>query len=210
MRFFKHGSVLAISLPESLRQKLGITENDEYDFVETQPGILTLVRKGSSVSAEKVRQAVATPATGTASKPVSTPHPPFTPMPSVTSSQTASKPAGPSSVYGSTGTALDRQGFLVLSSEDEAKGFSFRFEGLIKSGEIKGIRGFDKKFYLAARGYSETYADRILVGLKEPKTASDLSALVKQPLEGVLTLLYLLKEEGEVIEKKRGLFVRVL
>ncbi len=227
MRFFKHGAVLAISLPESLRLKLGISENDEYDFLETQPGVLALVRKGQFVPADNVKQsptpALSKPsATIPASKPPA--QKPTSAWPASTATVSAPGPvqktstASPSSspqktgagTYAATNTLLDRQGFLVLSTEDEAKGFSYRFESQIKSGDIKGVRGFDKKFYLAARAYTEAFADKLLVALKEPKTSADLSTTLKQPVEGVLTLLYLLKEEGEVIEKKRGLFARVL
>jgi len=215
MRFFKHGAVLAISLPESLRQKLGITENDEYDFVEMQPGVLALVKKGQNATAIKTASNVLTPgltrpsSPPTGSKPALTATPPSSSLTRPSAAPGSTKPAG-TSIYGSTGTVMDRQGFLVLSTEEEAKNFSHRFENLIKAGEIKGVRGFDKKFYLAARAYSEAFADNLLVSLKESHTASELASMVKQPLEGVLTLLYLLKEEGEVIEKKRGLFVRVI
>jgi len=209
MRFFKHGAVLAISLPESLRQKLGVTEDDEYDFVQIQPGVLALVKKGQNPSADKVRQNVGSSAFRPAAAMPSNAPAAAPRLAMAANKPTASTPSKPGSLA-ATQTALDRQGFLVLSTEDEAKDFSHRYESQIKAGDIKGIRGFDKKFYLASRAYSDAYADKLLVALKEPKTAADLSAAVRQPQEGVLTLLYLLKEEGEVIEKKRGLFVRVL
>lgn len=217
MRFFKHGEVLAISLPESLRQKLGVSENDEYDFLEIRDGGLALVKKGAKTSLEKIRQTLPLLQTTNASaKPAATYPKPENSKPALsTTAKPASLPSPealqnkPAS-FSSTGAALDRQGFLVLSTEDEAKAFSQRFENQIKAGEIKGVRGFDKKFYLASRAFSEAYADRLLVALKEPKTAPELATTLRQPLDGVTALLYLLKEEGEIIEKKRGLFARVL
>ncbi len=200
MRFFKHGAVLAISLPESLRLKLGIQENDEYEFLESD-GSLVLTKKTAAMTTRPPRP----------SDPIHPPAANVTPTPATPPTIHPPKPpAAKSAPFVSTNTALDRQGFLVLSTEDEAKAFSYRFESQIKTGDIKGVRGFDKKFYLASRAYTEAFADKLLIALKEPKTSADLSAVIKQPLEGVLTLLYLLKEEGEVIEKKRGLFARVL
>ncbi|MBI4361348.1 AbrB/MazE/SpoVT family DNA-binding domain-containing protein [Candidatus Micrarchaeota archaeon] len=174
MRFFRHGEVLAISLPESLRKKLGLAEGQEYDFVEVQDGVLALVKSGLKLA--DVKQAVLKK-TG----PVSAP---FSP--------------------------LEPSGFLVLSGELDAKTFSSRHEAAIKSGDVKGVRGFDKKFYLVSRRFFETNARRILSALSEEKDSLELSQTLKLPEEGIKALLYVLKEEGEVIEKKRGAFRRVL
>ncbi len=248
MRFFKHGEVLAISLPESIRKKLGIAENDEFEFSENPDGTLKLVRKSpfnaTGPKIAKSAAASANPATAPSTKMEPNPRPqPASASPSSMSNATmpwtqkpgapaktattsiagtpASKPSAsatppnkpnlPSAnLFASTGTELDRYGYLVLENEMDAKNFSHRFESQIKGGDIKGVRGFDKKFYLAARAYIETFADKLLVTLKEPKTVAALAALTKQSQEGVLCILYLLKEEGEIIEKKKGLFVRVL
>lgn len=210
MRFFKHGSVLAISLPESLRQKLGIAENDEYEFIERPDGSLGLVKKSAfDPAGAHSPKASPVPATKTAPTP-STAAAKTTITTMAKPASTATPPAKPGSFYATTNTLLDRQGFLVLDNEMDAKAFSQRFESAIKAGDIKGVRGFDKKFYLASRAYSEAFADKLLVALKDPHTTSELATLAKQPNDGILTILYLLKEEGEVIEKKRGLFVRVL
>ncbi len=171
MRFFRHGDVLAITLPESLRKKLGISEGDEYDFAEIKPGVLALSAKG--VAPTNARVAV------TASvKPV----PAAESLPS---------------------------GFKVLVNEMDAKSFSALHEAAIKSGQIKGVRGFDKKFYLCSRTFFEQHAPRILSALKQEKPVPVLSAEVKLTEDAVLALVYLLKDEGEVIEKKRGVFAAV-
>ncbi|MBI5226404.1 hypothetical protein HY994_04160 [Candidatus Micrarchaeota archaeon] len=247
MRFFKHGEVLAISLPESIRKKMGIAENDEFEFSENADGTLKLVRKSPFAQAApksaKSASATANPSVRTESQTAQKPAPsaamapqnaamPWTQKPAANQKMPQAMASGPSpkpvatapsasasstkpnlnsaNLFASTGTELDRYGYLVLDNEMDAKGFSHRFESQIKGGDIKGVRGFDKKFYLASRAYIETFADKLLVALKEPKTVADLAALTKQPQEGVLCILYLLKEEGEIIEKKKGLFVRVI
>ncbi len=209
MRFFKHGSVLAISLPESLRQKLGIAEDDEYEFIERTDGSLGLVKKNAFGPAG-TQSPKASPAL-TTKMPAPTPVGLKPALPNTTKpTSAATPPSKPGTFYATTNTVLDRQGFLVLDNEMDAKAFSQRFESAIKAGDIKGVRGFDKKFYLASRAYSEAFADKLLVALKESHTATELATLLKQPNEGILSLVYLLKEDGEVIEKKRGVFVRVL
>lgn len=174
MRFFKHGEVLAISLPESLRKKLGISEGEEFEFVEVKDGVLALVKSGLSVPS--LKDAILKK-TG----PVTTPSSP-----------------------------LEPSGFLVLSGEQDAKTFSLRHEAAIKSGDVKGVRGFDKKFYLVSRRFLEKHANKVLSQLSEDQTSLQLAQTLKLPEDGVNALLYVLKEEGEVIEKKRGAFRRVL
>lgn len=174
MRFFKHGEVLAISLPESLRKKLGIVEGEDYEFVEVQDGVLALVKSGLRVADVKASTLKAT-------GPVAAPRSPLEPA-----------------------------GFLVLSRELDAKTFSSRHEAAIKSGDVKGVRGFDKKFYLVSRRFMEKNANKVLSLLSEDKTSAQLAQSLKLPEDGVQALLYVLKEEGEVIEKKRGAFRRVL
>ncbi|MDP2718043.1 MAG: AbrB/MazE/SpoVT family DNA-binding domain-containing protein, partial [Candidatus Micrarchaeota archaeon] len=173
MRFFRHGDVLAITLPESLRKKLGIAEGDEYDFAEVKPGVLALSAKGVAPGEARVS---ATAVFKPSAKPL------LDPLPS---------------------------GFKVLINEMDAKGFSARHEAAIKSGQIKGVRGFDKKFYLCSRAYFEENGPKVLAALKQEKTVPALSMETRLSEDALLTLVYLLKEEGEVIEKKRGVFVAV-
>lgn len=180
MRFSKHGDVLAIALPESLRKKTGIGDQEEFEFVEVEDGILALVRKDKlhRLAAERVQNALKKENT-----------------------------APPSNQLSSGLPAWHVHGFQVLEDETQAKVFSQQYEKLIKSGQLRGIRGFDKRFYLATSAFYETSASKILSGLKEkPKTAEQLSAESKLPVPACLTVLYLLKEEGEVLEKKRGEF----
>ncbi len=219
MRFFRHGDVLAITLPESLRKKLGIAENDEYDFAESEEGVLKLVRKSAFGPAaqkeentpnqmgktEQPRQASAKEA-GFQSAALQT-------------NAATQKPANAAGMQKPGSAQADTQkqrfnplplGFMVIELEDEAKAFSRRFERDIKSGEIMGVRGFDKKFYLASRGFFEHYADRLFLLLATEKTPAELATATKLPPNAVQTLLFLLQEAGEVIEKRKGRFVRVL
>lgn len=194
MRFFRHGDVLAIALPESLRKKMGIREEDEYDFFEVEDGLVALVKKEKlpAILKEKTDMALRQVAQKTSE------------------AGSVAVQQGPNFRSSMAQPAWAASGFTVLEDESSAKALSQQFESLIKSGHIRGVRGFDKKFYLATSAYYETTCAKILAALKEKgKTAETLSADLKVPLSGCLTVLYLLKEEGEVLEKKRGEFSRV-
>lgn len=179
MRFSKHGEVLAIALPESIRKKLCISDEEEYEFVEVEDGILALVRK------DKMARLI------------------------VDKVQTVLKKE-PAPTQGASQSGLPAwhvHGFQVLEDEMQAKAFSLQYEKLIKSGQLRGVRGFDKRFYLATSAFYGTASAKILNCLKEKQnTVEQLSAEVKLPLQACLTVLFLLKEEGEVLEKKRGEF----
>jgi len=56
MRFFKHGDSLAIVVPEPLRKSSRISENEDYEFFEVEPGVFILLSKARL--AEKAKQDV--------------------------------------------------------------------------------------------------------------------------------------------------------
>jgi hypothetical protein len=75
---------------------------------------------------------------------------------------------------------------------------------------VRGVRGFDKKYYIATQSYLQELSPRIRKILSErPLAVGAIAAAAKADADGVLAALYVLKEEGEVIEKKRGIFALV-
>ncbi|MBI5036336.1 AbrB/MazE/SpoVT family DNA-binding domain-containing protein [Candidatus Micrarchaeota archaeon] len=181
MRFQKHGEVLAIALPESLRNRLGIKEGDEYEFAEVEDGLLALVKKDKigSLLSDKVKNNLASNA----------------PKNLAPQLQQLKK------------TDWTSTGFLVLDDEEKAKEFSHKYQAQIKSGEIHGVRGFDRKYYLATHDFYQNASDKIIVCLKDgPMRAEEVAKTTNIALNGCITALFLLKEEGEILEKKRGEF----
>lgn len=179
MRFQKHGEVLAIVLPESLRKKLDIKEGDEYEFAEVEDGLLALVKKDKlgSLLSDKVKTSLAS---------------------------NAPKNLAPQQLRKTDWTST---GFLVLEDEEKAKEFSNKHQAQIKSGEIHGVRGFDRKYYLATHDFYQAASDKIIICLKDCSLKADeVAKTTGIPLNGCITALFLLKEEGEVLEKKRGEF----
>jgi hypothetical protein len=210
MRFFKHGDVLAITLPESLRAQSKVREGDEYEWFEVEPGFFALVEKTKlggqvkqSFTVTLVKKAfeaasVAEEKTGGTVAPLR--------------AEGGRAPIGFSS-GGSQAPAkqeLEERGFTIIQNEVEAKALSVALESDIKRGAVRGVRGFDKKYYIVAQDYLQELTPKIRKILAErPLAVGAIAAAAKADADGALAVLYVLKEEGEVIEKKRGIFALV-
>ncbi len=180
MRFFKHGSVLAITLPESMRKAAGVKEGDDFDFTQPEPGVFVLVEKGKQFKG-------------------------------LASGAKQAKAIGPSTkAVESSKTMLDEKGFVVLDNEFEAKNLSQELEKEVKRGNVIGVRGFDKKYYVVSKGFLKHASDKVLRELsKRDCNAKELALASKLRLDACIAALCVLKEEGEVIEKRKGVFAAV-
>jgi len=168
-----------------------LKEGEELDFVEIEKGLFVLARKEKI--AEMARSKI-TPQFETAGK---SPQAPAAPVQSP-------QQAGLNAFFK---RELDSKGFVVVFDEKGAQGVSNDFEKEIKRGAIVGGRGVDKKFYLATRVFMEETTPKLARVLKDgPLGMEDIAVKAKLSVDGVKALLCLLMEEGEVIEKKKGLF----
>jgi hypothetical protein len=211
MRFFKHGDVLAITLPESLRAQSKVREGDEFEWFEVEPGFFALVEKTKlggqvkqSFTVTLVKKAfeaasVAEEKTGGTVAPIR-----------AEGRQTPRGEISGGSAAAPAKQELEERGFLIVQNEVEAKALSVALETDIRSGAVRGVRGFDKKYYIATQSYLQELSPRIRKILSErPLAVGAIAAAAKADADGVLAALYVLKEEGEVIEKKRGIFALV-
>ncbi|MFH8119664.1 MAG: hypothetical protein QXS37_02575 [Candidatus Aenigmatarchaeota archaeon] len=107
---------------------------------------------------------------------------------------------------------LTKAGYLVIEDEEEAKEISKILKEKIKkkiisASEFKGIRGFDKKYYIVRKKLIENYYEKIINLLKEKeRSAEEIRKLLKVDADLVSSLLAILNEDGEIIEKKKGIF----
>lgn len=221
MRVFKHGDALAIVIPQSLVSSSGLNDGDELEFIETERGVFVLLTK------EKLSE-LAKPKVGEAfSKNFEKPFPVSNPVSSVSRFSSGAGASAGSSTERTASTSasvsppaqeagrlnsffrreLDSKGFIVVFEEKGAQDFSRDFEQEIKSGSLVGTRGFDKKFYVATRGFLEQQTPKLLKVLADgPLSLEQLSEKTKIPEDGVKSLVWILMDEGEVIEKKKGFF----
>ncbi|MCX8195240.1 MAG: hypothetical protein N3G22_04010 [Candidatus Micrarchaeota archaeon] len=104
---------------------------------------------------------------------------------------------------------LQKFGWMVLETEAEARNFGNNFAAKVRSGEVMGQRGFDKRFYFVTKGFLESKEKEVLSAVgKSEKSTDEIARQVGIEPDGCLALLVHLCESGEVMEKKRGLFVK--
>lgn len=105
---------------------------------------------------------------------------------------------------------LEREGVIVLENDGLAREFSARRTESIKAGEIKGLRGFDKLFYIIDCSVYNKLKPRILKALSERDESIEvLAGKLGISVKLARAALEFLKEEGEAIEKKKGVFKSV-
>jgi len=101
--------------------------------------------------------------------------------------------------------SLEKDGLLVIKNEHRAQKIAEKLKEKIQKGEIKGIKTFEGYFYLIDNALYEKYREQVLKAI-----ASGESTVLNNVCEkvGVSKLLCrivceFLKEEGEIIEKKK-------
>ncbi|MEM3408029.1 MAG: hypothetical protein QW054_00290 [Candidatus Micrarchaeia archaeon] len=102
---------------------------------------------------------------------------------------------------------LNKNGYLVLQSEADAREISKLLEDKIQQNQVTGIRGFDKKYYLVKNSFVLKFQSKIKSVLKSgPKQADKIAEALGIEEEAAIALLTVLREEGEIIEKRKGTF----
>ncbi|MDE1860106.1 MAG: hypothetical protein KGH72_00115 [Candidatus Micrarchaeota archaeon] len=103
---------------------------------------------------------------------------------------------------------LEKDGFVIVSTEGEASSLSLALEESIRRGLVLGTRAFNKKFYVVLRQYFDRHATAIIKDLKD-KGESRVSSIARDvgiSEDGARAILCLLSENGDVSEKKKDLF----
>jgi len=102
---------------------------------------------------------------------------------------------------------LEKTGWMVLENDSEARNFGNAFSDKVKSGEVRGQRAFDRKYYFVTKGFFESHEKEVLIRLgKSDKTPEEIAEEAGIPSEGCRAILVHLLEEGEVLEKRKGKF----
>ena len=102
---------------------------------------------------------------------------------------------------------LQKKGWLVIPDSRTAEQFSYELKKSGLASKVKGVRGFDGKFYVATADFIYSAYEKVRAALeKKDMYLPEISAAVGIDPEGILSVLRVLAESGEIIEKKRGLF----
>lgn len=104
-----------------------------------------------------------------------------------------------------------KQGFLVFSNNNDASAFSDLLKRTGHSQDILGIKGFDGKFYVVTKSYMIDMSGRVRSVLKgnNSMTSSMIAKACNMDDFGCRAILLLMAEKGDVIEKKKDIFVLV-
>lgn len=104
---------------------------------------------------------------------------------------------------------LERNGFLVLESEGEAKLLGNALAEKVKSGEVQGLRAFDRKYYFVTKDYLERNSAKISSCLgRAGRGEQEVAKEAMLPLEGCRAILLHMCESGDALEKAPGKFAR--
>lgn len=100
---------------------------------------------------------------------------------------------------------LEKDGFVVVKNEMRAKALSEELRDRIKAGEIKGTRAFTGEFYIVLSDLLESAEEKVIKEMKAAKKyeLSALSAKIGLTETLVKIAMEFLKEEGQIIEKKK-------
>ena len=101
--------------------------------------------------------------------------------------------------------SLEKDGLMVIKNENRAKKIAYEQKDNIKGGKLKGIKSFDGYSYLIEEALYQRHREHILASMQASKKTT-LEALCKSinisKTLGRIAIEFL-KEEGELIEKKK-------
>jgi hypothetical protein len=205
MRFFKYGKILAIALPEGMRKSADVKEGEDYEFARIEPGVFLLISRKTveeKVVKSALAQALSNLAKPAAGKPAQAPVPLEEPVKEAPRYPKTQSPARRS---------LERNGYAVALNEMEAKELSRELEADVRSGNVKGVRGFDKKFYIVTTEFFSKLAPKISKALegKKEMPLKDIAEALKVEPTAALACLQVMKEMGDALEKRREVFALV-
>jgi antitoxin component of MazEF toxin-antitoxin module len=106
---------------------------------------------------------------------------------------------------------IERDGIMVCRNEDRAKMLSNQFKRDIEEGRIRGIKDFSGLFYIIENSLYDKYKLPTISAVKANKNVSLQQVSEKLGVSPLLAKIVceFLKEEGEIIEKRKELFQSV-
>ncbi|MBU0532367.1 hypothetical protein KKB44_02635 [Candidatus Micrarchaeota archaeon] len=104
---------------------------------------------------------------------------------------------------------LKAQGFLIIKDKRAAFELSKKLNQEMKDGRVAGVKGFDGNFYLVTREYLAAAKATIASMLTEEMDVGLIASASKLDQDGCTAVLHLMAENGDIIEKKKGIFAPI-
>ncbi len=187
MRLFKHGDTLAVVIPENLRKKFNLKENQDFEFFELEDGVLVMFNR--ETLAKQVKNKTLLDLARLAGSGFGT-----------AGSAASAAPSTP---------AIALPNLMVFANEIEAKEASRKFSQELKRGDLIGVTGTDKKVYVLSSAFYSTIAAKLAPLLEKEKTLLELCKESNLPQKDVFPVLQAMKDKGDAIEKKKGVYLAV-
>ena len=104
-------------------------------------------------------------------------------------------------------TKLMDRGYMVLDDYREAMDLNNKLRRARLDNKIRGVRGFDKKYYVITTDKLSEVQSKFSNALKTQKTLEELAGETRLPEELCKAALEVLRESGEIVEKKKEVYV---
>ena len=105
---------------------------------------------------------------------------------------------------------LNQSGFLLISDKKQAFDLSQSMKNEMKEGAVVGVKGFDGKFYIVTINYLLSTQGKISSILDNKGMKSvDIAVTTNLDPDGCIAVLRIMAENGDIIEKKKGIFALV-
>ncbi|MCX6799017.1 MAG: hypothetical protein NTW59_02895 [Candidatus Diapherotrites archaeon] len=107
---------------------------------------------------------------------------------------------------------LEKDGFLVCKNEDRARMLSDQHKKEIEAGEIKGLKDFSGLFYIIENSLYLKYREQAFAVIKAANQISLQGLAAKMKISALLARIVceFLKDEGEIIEKRKDQFKAIV
>lgn len=102
---------------------------------------------------------------------------------------------------------LETNGYVIIKDEEDAKKLQEEIRKKEKTEEIKGVRGFDKKYYIIKKDKLNEIKEELKNILDEEKIIHEISEDLNLKENLCKTALVVLREDGEVVEKGKNIYI---
>ena len=106
---------------------------------------------------------------------------------------------------------FEKDGFVATTNNERAKNLSSEHKEQIEEGELKGIKSFEGVYYLIKNYLLEKYTKKTLEIFenKNETTLEELAKEINASIELTKIVCEFLKEDGELLEKKKGKYTYI-
>lgn len=103
---------------------------------------------------------------------------------------------------------LEKDGFLATTNLERAKILSAEHKERIEDGELRGIKSFEGTYYLIDNDLLTNYTNKVINEFNKTQKIElvNLAQNLDASIELIKIVIEFLKEDGEIIERKKGTY----